>query len=489
MTDEPKVVRHFIDGEFVDSLDGATFESISPIDNTVAAVVAEGSAADADRAVEAARRAFDEGPWPRMSPTQRKAILHRAAAIIESRLEEFAYWETRDMGKPIAEMRTKDVPRTAYNIRFFADYAEHTHTEAFPKPWDKVLTYTLREPVGVAACISPWNFPMMLESWKFAPALAFGNTVVLKPAEQSPITGSMLAECFAEAGMPAGVFNVVQGFGPDAAGERLTTHPGVDLVTFTGESATGRIIMGNAAKTLKRVSFELGGKSASIVMADADMDLAVKGTIDGIFRNQGEVCLAGSRLLVQRSVYDEFLERYVAAAEALVVGDPREDATQIGPLVSTEHLQKVMSYVELGQAEGGKLMTGGHRVTDGALAAGNYVAPTVFADVDNSWRIAQEEIFGPVQVVVPFDTVDEAIDLANANRYGLAGMVWTTNLNTAHRVAREVRTGTMWVNCFFVRDLRAPFGGMKDSGIGREGGAYSEEFFTESKAVVVQFPS
>ena len=489
MTTEPKNIQHFINGEFVDSLDGKTFESISPIDNAVIAHVAEGSTADADRAIEAARHAFDEGPWPKMSPTQRRQIIHKAADNIEARLGELAAWETRDMGKPIAESRSKDVPRTAHNFRFFADFAEQQHTEAFPKPWENVFTYTLRDPVGVSACISPWNFPMMLESWKVAPALAFGNTVVLKPAEQSPVTASILAECFAEAGMPEGVFNVVQGFGPDAAGERLTTHPGVDLVTFTGESATGRIIMANAAKTLKRVSFELGGKSAAIVMEDADMDRAIKGTIDGIFRNQGEVCLAGSRLLVQRSVYDEFLARYIEATEALVVGDPRDAATQIGPLVSTEHLEKVMSYIELGHQEGAKLMTGGERVMTGDLAKGNFVAPTVFADVDNSWRIAQEEIFGPVQVVVPFDTVDEAIALANANRYGLAGQIWTNNLNTAHKVAQDVRTGTMWVNCFFIRDLRAPFGGAKDSGIGREGGKYSEEFFTESKAVVVQFPS
>jgi aminomuconate-semialdehyde/2-hydroxymuconate-6-semialdehyde dehydrogenase len=489
MTTEPKNVQHFINGEFVDSIDGKTFESISPIDNAVIAHVAEGSTADADRAVEAARRAFDEGPWPRMSPTQRRKIIHKAADNIEARLDELAAWETRDMGKPIAESRSKDVPRTAYNFRFFADFAEQQHTEAFPKPWENVFTYTLRDPVGVSACISPWNFPMMLASWKVAPALAFGNTVVLKPAEQSPVTASILAECFAEAGMPEGVFNIVQGFGPDAAGERLTTHPGVDLVTFTGESATGRIIMANAAQTLKRVSFELGGKSAAIVMEDADMDRAIKGTIDGIFRNQGEVCLAGSRLLVQRSVYDEFLARYIEATEALVVGDPRDSATQIGPLVSAEHLDKVMSYIELGHQEGAKLMTGGQRVTTGELAKGNYVAPTVFADVDNAWRIAQEEIFGPVQVVVPFDTVDDAIALANANRYGLAGQIWTNNLNTAHKVAQDVRTGTMWVNCFFIRDLRAPFGGAKDSGIGREGGKYSEEFFTESKAVVVQFPS
>ena len=482
-------VRHFINGEWADSADGAMFESVSPIDNTVIARVARGGITDADRAVDAARRAFDHGPWPKMNPAARKKILHAAAALIDERLEEFAAAETRDMGKPISESRTKDVPRAAYNLRFFADFAEHTHTETYAKPWDKVMTYTLREPAGVSACISPWNFPLMLETWKIAPALAFGNTVVLKPAEQSPLTASLLAQAFADAGIPPGVFNVVQGFGPGEAGERLTEHPGVDLVTFTGESATGRLIMARAAATLKRCSFELGGKSAAIVMADADLDRAVPGTIDGIFRNQGEVCLAGSRLFVQRPIYDEFCARYIAAARDLVVGDPREPATQIGPLVSREHLDKVLSYIRLGEQEGAKLLTGGRRLTDGALADGNFVAPTVFADVENSWRISQEEIFGPVQVIAPFDDADEAIALANDSRYGLAGMIWTTSLDIAHKVAREVRTGTMWVNCFFIRDLRAPFGGMKDSGIGREGGLHSEEFFTEAKAVVIQFPS
>lgn len=483
------IVRHFIGGEWADSADGATFESVSPIDNTVIAQVARGGVTDADRGVEAARRAFDHGPWPKMNPAARKKVLHAVAGLIEERLEEFATAETRDMGKPISESRTKDVPRAAYNLRFFADFAEHTHTETYAKPWDNVITYTLREPAGVSACISPWNFPLMLETWKIAPALAFGNTVVLKPAEQSPLTASLLAQVFADAGMPPGVFNVVQGFGPGEAGERLTEHPGVDLVTFTGESATGRLIMARAAGTLKRCSFELGGKSAAIVMADADLDRAVPGTIDGIFRNQGEVCLAGSRLYVQRPIYDEFCARYVAAAQNLVVGDPRDPATQVGPLVSREHLDKVLSYIQLGEQEGAKLLTGGHQLTDGPLAGGNYVAPTVFADVENSWRISQEEIFGPVQVIAPFDGVDQAIALANDSRYGLAGMIWTTSLDTAHKVAREVRTGTMWVNCFFVRDLRAPFGGMKDSGIGREGGLHSEEFFTEAKAVVLQFPS
>jgi len=478
-------VRHFIGGQFVDSLSGATFDSVSPIDNTVVATVAEGAAEDADRAVAAARTAFDEGPWPRMTPAERKKVLHRVADGLEARLDEIAQWETRDMGKPVTEARTKDVPRAAHNFRFFADYAEQSHDQAFHGP-NGMFTYTIREPSGVAALISPWNFPLMLATWKVAPALAFGCTAVLKPAEQSPVTASLLAEVCAGAGLPDGVLNVLQGFGPDAAGERLTRHPDVDLISFTGESGTGRAIMAAAAPTLKKVSFELGGKSPNIVFADADLDRAVAGSIDAIFRNQGEVCLAGSRLLVQRPVYDEFLARFVAAAEALPVGNPLDPTTRIGPLVSTEHLEKVLSYIELGQREGAKLMTGGHRVTDGELAKGNFVAPTVFGDVDNSWRVCQEEIFGPVQVCMPFDSTQEAIALANDNRYGLAGMVWTTNLDTAHKVAREVKAGTMWVNCFFLRDLRAPFGGTKDSGIGREGGAYSEELFTEAKAVVTQ---
>jgi aminomuconate-semialdehyde/2-hydroxymuconate-6-semialdehyde dehydrogenase len=421
-----------------------------------------------------------------MSPAERKRILQRVADGIDARAADLAAWETRDMGKPIRETSGKDIPRCAYNFRFFADYAEHLATRAFDQPSAGVFSYELREPLGVAAAISPWNFPLMLLTWKVAPALAFGCTVVAKPAEQSPVTASILAEIFAEADVPPGVFNVVQGFGPDAAGEELTVHPGVDAVTFTGESATGRAIMRNASATLKKLSFELGGKSANIVFADADLDAAVDGAILGAFSNQGEVCLAGSRLLVQRPIYDEFVQRFAERAEALVVGDPREQATAVGPLVTPEHTDKVLSYIELAHEEGAKLLTGGKRLTDGALGQGNYVAPTVFADADNSMRVCQEEIFGPVEMVMPFEALDDAVAIANQSRYGLAGMVWTTNLDTAHRVARGVRTGTMWVNCFFVRDLRAPFGGYKDSGVGREGGDYSYEFFTESKAVVMK---
>ncbi len=477
-------VKHFIGGEFVDSADGTTFASVTPIDNTVVATLAEASAEDVDRAVAAAREAFPT--WSQMSPTDRKQILHRVADGIEDRLEELAEWETRDMGKPITAARTKDMPRSAQNLRFFAEAADLAATHAFDKPWDGVLTYELREPLGVVASISPWNFPLMLLTWKVAPALAYGCTVVAKPAEQSPITASIFAEICRNAGMPPGVFNVVNGYGPDAAGEALTGHPDVAAVTFTGESNTGKAIMRNAADGLKKLSFELGGKSANIVCADADMDAAVAGSLRGVFTNQGEVCLAGTRLLVQRPIYEEFLARLVDGAEEYVVGNPLDPTTQMGPLVSEEHMEKVLSYIDLAQDEGAKLMTGGHRLTDGDLANGNFVAPTIFADADNSMRSCQDEIFGPVEMVMPFDDIDEAITIANQSRYGLAGMVWTQNLNTAHKVAREVKTGTMWVNCFFVRDLRAPFGGYKESGLGREGGEYSYEFFTESKAVVMK---
>jgi aminomuconate-semialdehyde/2-hydroxymuconate-6-semialdehyde dehydrogenase len=477
-------VHHFIGGEFVDSVDGKTFESVTPIDNTPIATVAEGGAADVDRAVAAAREAFEV--WSKMPPAERKRTLNRVADGIEARVEELAKWETRDMGKPITDSRGKDMPRSAHNFRFFADWAEHAGAHSWDKPWDGIFSYELREPLGVIGSISPWNFPLMLLTWKVAPALAFGCTVVAKPAEQSPITASILAEICAEAGMPDGVFNVVNGFGPDSAGEALTRHADVDGITFTGESNTGRTIMRNAADGLKKLSFEMGGKSANIVCADADLDQAIAGSLRGIFTNQGEVCLAGSRLMVQRPVYEEFLARLVEGAESYRIGNPLAEATQMGPLVSTEHMDKVLSYIELAQEEGAKLLTGGHRLTEGDLAKGNYLAPTIFADADNSMKSCQDEIFGPVEMVIPFDEVDEAIVMANQSRYGLAGMVWTTDLDTAHYVAREVKTGVMWVNCFFVRDLRNPFGGYKDSGMGREGGDYSYEFFTEAKAVVMK---
>ena len=477
-------VHHLIGGEPVPAAAGETFETRDPHDDSVVARVARGGAEDAARAVAAARRAFDDGPWPRMSTAERRRLLHALADLIEANADELALLETRDCGKPLRESRGHDMPRAARNFRFFADYADLAGNEAYPTA-DR-HAYTLYPPAGVAVAISPWNFPLMLASWKVAPALAFGNTVVLKPAEQSPMTASRLGELALEAGVPPGVLNVVHGFGPEEVGEALTRDRRVQRITFTGESATGRAIMRAAADNLIPVSFELGGKSANVVFEDADMDAALAGAIRSIFGNNGEVCLAGSRLLVQRSIAQEFTERFVAAARALRVGDPKDVETDVGPLVERAHWEKVDGYVKLGQEEGGELLTGGGRPGGARDGAGHYYEPTVLGGMRNDMRTVQEEIFGPVQVVVPFDGDEDALRMANASNYGLAGMVWTRDLDRAHRMAASWRTGTVWVNCFFVRDLRLPFGGEGWSGVGREGGRYSREFFTEPRAVVIQ---
>lgn len=469
---------HVIAGEEVASIDGATFESVDPWTRRPWATVALGSAEDAARAVHAARSAFDEGPWPRMSHEERGAILHRLADLLERHADELAAADTADMGKPIAQTRGHDVPRAARNFRFFADHARLTPAERFPMPSGH-HAYTEYDPAGVVAAIAPWNFPLMMASWKVAPALAWGNTVVLKPAEQSPASATILARLALEAGLPPGVLNVVHGYGPDSAGQALTESPLVDRITFTGESATGRLISKAAAANLTPVSLELGGKGANIVFADADLGQAVDWSIKAVFGNSGQVCLAGSRLYVQREVYDEFLAAFTAAAEALVIGDPRDPATQLGPLSSGEHFAKVAGYLDIATAAGARLHTGG--VGDGWI-----VRPTVVVGAGQRDRITQEEIFGPVVVVLPFDEEADAVAAANDTRYGLNAMVFTRDLARAHRVARALRVGTVWTNCFFVRDLRAPFGGAKDSGVGREGGTYSREFFTEPKAVIME---
>jgi aminomuconate-semialdehyde/2-hydroxymuconate-6-semialdehyde dehydrogenase len=474
-----ELIPHVIDGEEVESASGARFDTVDPWTRTAYAEVALGGAAEADRAVQAARRAFDEGPWPRMGYAERGALLHALADKVMEHLDDLAMADTRDMGKPIADSSSKDVPRTAQNLRFFADHARLSTGEALPMDTGH-HAYTLFQPTGVVAAISPWNFPLMLESWKIAPALAWGNTVVLKPAEDTPASATILARLALEAGLPPGVLNVVHGFGPESAGAALTEHRGVDRITFTGESGTGRAIAQVAAAHLTPVSFELGGKGANLVFDDADLENAVDWSIKAIFTNAGQVCLAGSRLFVQRGVYDEFVARFVAAAEALVIGDPKDRTTQLGPLASEEHYKKVRGYLDdLGSGRCGTALTGG-------LGDGWVVRPTVVVDSPLDSRLVREEVFGPVVTIHPFDTEEEAVRLANDSPYGLNAMVFTENLSRAHRVSRSLSAGTVWVNCFFVRDLRAPFGGVGDSGIGREGGSFSREFFTEPKAVVMQ---
>ena len=468
---------HIIDGVEVESVDGARMDSVDPFTREPWAQVALGGRADAALAVAAARRAFDEGPWPRMGYEKRQTLLHRLADLMEEHAEELALADTHDMGKPIAQAR-HDVARSAWNFRFFADHARMTAAEAYPMDSGH-HAYSKFGPAGVVSAIAPWNFPLMLETWKVAPALAWGNTVVLKPAEDTPVSAVVLGRLAIEAGFPPGVLNVVQGFGPDSAGAELTENVDVDRITFTGESGTGRIIGGIAAARLCPVSLELGGKGANIVFADAELDNAVDWAVQAIFRNAGQVCLAGSRLYVQRDVYDEFLHRFVQAAEALRIGDPTDPTTEFGPLASAEHYAKVSGYVDSIEDDGGKVLTGG-------LGDGWFVRPTIVVDAPVEARVCREEIFGPVVVVHPFDTEAEAVALANDTRYGLNAMLFTENLSRAHRVAEALKAGTVWVNCFFIRDLRAPFGGVGDSGVGREGGSFSREFFTEPKAVVMQ---
>ncbi|MBI4444275.1 MAG: aldehyde dehydrogenase [Acidobacteria bacterium] len=470
-------IPHVIAGREVESLDSNRFPTINPWTRQPWAEVALGSQADVNAAVNAARQAFDQGSWPRMGFQERGRILHRLADLIEKNSEEFSRTDTLDMGKPISDMRSKDVPRAASNFRFFADHARLTAAESFPSDAGYHV-YTRYEPAGVVAAITPWNFPLMLETWKVAPALAWGNTVVLKPAEDTPSSAWLLAKYALEAGMPPGVFNVVHGLGPDSAGQALSESPDIDRITFTGESATGRIIARAAASNLVPVSLELGGKGANLVFADADLALAVEWSIKAIFNNAGQVCLAGSRLYVQKLVFDRFVSEFVTAAEKLRLGDPMLETTQVGPLASQQHFNKVSGYFDVICRDGGSILTGG-------IADGWQVRPTVVVSLPEHSRAMCEEIFGPVAVISPFETEEEAVRLANDTPYGLNAILFTESLRRGHRVSAALKGGTVWVNCFFIRDLRAPFGGSGDSGIGREGGTYSREFFTEPKAVVM----
>lgn len=473
----PDSIRHYIDGEFVDSVDGGTFDVLDPVSNTVYATAAAGQPADIDRAVAAAKAAFDSGPWPGMLPRARARILNRVADAVEAQDARLAELETFDTGLPITQALGQ-AQRAAENFRFFADLIVAQADDSYQVP-GRQLNYVHRKPVGVAGLITPWNTPFMLESWKLAPALASGCTVVLKPAEFTPLSASLWAEIFRDAGVPDGVFNLVNGLGEEA-GAALVKHPDVPLISFTGETTTGQTIYRNCAENLKGMSMELGGKSPAIVFADADLDAAIDSTLFGVFSLNGERCTAGSRILVQRGVYDEFCERFAERARNIIVGDPHDPATEVGALVHPEHYDKVMGYIEVGKTEG-RLLAGGGRPE--GIGTGNYVAPTVFADVDASARIFQEEIFGPVVAITPFDSWQDALRLANGVKYGLAAYLWTNDLTGAHQFAQSLEAGMVWLNSHNVRDLRTPFGGVKASGLGHEGGYRSIDFYTTQQAV------
>jgi 5-carboxymethyl-2-hydroxymuconic-semialdehyde dehydrogenase len=474
----PAKLEHFIGGAHTASADGATFEVADPVTNQPYATAAAGGPADVDRAVAAARAAFKEGPWPHLPARERARILNNIAAGIEQRAQRIAELETFDTGLPITQARGQ-AARAAENFRFFADLAVTRHEDAFTTPGAQ-FGYVIRTPAGVAGLITPWNTPFMLETWKLAPALASGCAVVLKPAEWTPLSASLLPEIMSEAGLPDGAFNLVHGIG-EVAGAALVAHPHVPRISFTGETSTGRTIMAAAAPSLKGLSMELGGKSPCVIFADADLDAATDSALFGVFSLNGERCTAGSRILAERTIYHDLVTRLATRAARIRVGDPSDPATEIGALVHPEHYARVLSYVQAGLDEGARLVAGGTRPA--GLTAGNYLAATVFADVEPRMRIFREEIFGPVVCVTPFGDEAEAVALANDTPYGLAAYLWTRDLARAHRMAGAVEAGMTWLNSHNVRDLRTPFGGVKASGLGREGGGHSLDFYTESRIV------
>ncbi len=476
-------IRHtqlLIDGKFVPAVSGKTFETVNPTNGKVIANVAEGDKADVDLAVKSSRKAFDNGPWRKMDARARGKILMRFADLVEKNADELAALETLDNGKPIADSKGADLPLTIDCYRYYAGWADKIEGKTIPinGPY---FCYTRHEPVGVCGQIIPWNFPLLMQAWKLGPALAAGNTVVLKPAEQTPLSALRIGELLLEAGVPAGVVNIIPGYG-ETAGAAIASHMDIDKVAFTGSTQVGKLIMKAAADSnLKRVTLELGGKSPNVVFADCDIDAAVEGAFFGLFFNQGQCCVAGSRLFVEKKIHNEFVEKMIKRVQKQKVGDPFDPTTTQGPQVSLEQFERVMHYIDSGKRSGATLAAGGSRIGQ----EGYYIQPTVFTGVKDEMPIAQEEIFGPVMSVLSFDNADEVIARGNKSFYGLAAAVWTRDIAKAHRVAAELKAGTVWVNCYDVFDTAAPFGGFKMSGIGRELGEYALRNYTEVKCVTV----
>ncbi len=475
-------ILNYIGGELIEPVNGNFFENYEPATGKVYSMIPDSDEQDVELAVKAAKKAFPS--WSTMPVEKRSAHILKVVEEIESNLDDLAAAESRDNGKPVWLAKSVDIPRAAKNFRFFATGIVHYASESHAMG-ESAINYTLRSPIGVAGCISPWNLPLYLFTWKIAPALAAGNCVVAKPSEITPMTAYLLSEICKKVGFPEGVLNIVHGFG-HKVGSAITEHPGIPVISFTGGTVTGATIAKTAAPMFKKLSLELGGKNPNIIFSDCDFEKALSRTLDSSFSNQGQICLCGSRIFVQKDIYEKFRDEFVARVSEMKVGDPKDDSSRLGALVSKAHMEKVLGYIELAKEEGGTILTGGEQVhLDGELAEGWYVRPTIIEGLSYNCRTNQEEIFGPVVTITPFETEEEVLMYANSTQYGLASTVWTQDLTRAHRVAQKIQSGIVWVNCWLLRDLRTPFGGVKNSGVGREGGFEALKFFTEPKNVCI----